>query len=323
VALIAAVVAIVVLALLVDSCQSSQRTSSLVDYNANVSGVMRHSDQTGHQVFSLLTSGAAARSLYTSLNAARQSAASQLNQAQRFSVPDGLAGAQRDVTLTLTMRRDAIGGIAGVIEPALGKRTSRDAISAMAADMARLYASDVVYKGYALPLIIGALHQDGIPIGGVGGQPVDAGQVVPDIRWLTPNFIASQLHVGGAQAGALAPGTHGHSLTSVTSGGVALQSGATLTAAQAAAFTVNFANTGQNTEKNVVCKVTLAPSTGGAADSGHDTVSSTTPGQASTCHVSLATPPAAGAYTVTATIQRVRGESDVVNNTRTYSVTVR
>jgi hypothetical protein len=220
------------------------------------------------------------------------------------------------------MRRDAIADIAGQIQAALGRQTSRDAVSAIAADMARLYASDVVYKAYALPLIVGALHSDGIAVSGGAGEPVDGGQILPDIRWLTPSFVASQLHAPGGQ-GPIGPGTHGDGLTSVTTGGVALHSGATLTAAQASSFTLTFSDTGQNAEKNVVCKVTLTPGAGGGRDSAQKTVPRTSPGRTSTCAVALATPPAAGAYTVTATVEPVPGETDVANNTLTYSVTVR
>ena len=54
-----------------------------------------------------------------------------------------------------------------------------------AADMARFYASDVLYKGYTLPSIAGALHAAGITVGGPDGEQLDAGQFLPDVQWVT------------------------------------------------------------------------------------------------------------------------------------------
>ena len=44
--------------------------------------------------------------------------------------------------------------------------------------MARFYASDVLYKDYTLPQIVGALHAAGITVGGPTGEP-STGAVPP------------------------------------------------------------------------------------------------------------------------------------------------
>ena len=62
-----------------------------------------------------------------------------------------MKGAQQNVMLAFQMRRDGIEQIASNIQEALGTSTSRDAINSIAAQMARFYASDVVYKDYADP----------------------------------------------------------------------------------------------------------------------------------------------------------------------------
>jgi hypothetical protein len=306
----------------------AQRTSALKDYNANVAAVIDQSQSTGRQFFSVLTSGAGAHSLYTSINQARESADGQLSQARAFGSPDGLSQAQQYLLLALRMRRDAMGGVAQQITPALGRRTARDAVTVIAAEMARLYASDVLYKDYSLPLIVGALHGDDIAVGGANGQQIQNEQIVPDLRWLTPAFVASQLHVGAAAGLApkkIAPGDHGHGLNSASIAGAALQSGAAynLPAGRAPTVTLNFTNLGQNTETGVVCKATLAPAGGGASYGGQAVVSKTTPKQTTTCSVPLHGAPKPGSYTLTATIQPVPGESDKANNTLTFPVAVR
>ena len=126
---------------------------------------------------------------------------------------------------------DGITNIAQQIQPALGTSTSKDAITAIAAEMARLYASDVVYKDYAAPEIAAALHAAGIAVGAPNGETIAGGQFVPDVEWVTPTFIATELHVSlpGAKTGKIAPGLHGHALNSVSVDGTTLQTGSTNT----------------------------------------------------------------------------------------------
>ena len=79
---------------------------------------------------------------------------------------------------------------------------------------------------------------------------------------------------------------------------------------------LNFANSGQNAETDVICKVTV----GGTNVAGQTTVPRTSSGQSYSCHVTLSSSPAAGSYTVKATVAPVPGEKNVSNNAQTYSV---
>ena len=85
------------------------------------------------------------------------------------------------------MRADGIRNIAGQVQPALQSQTSQDAVNTIAADMARFYASDVLYKDYSVPEIIGALRAAGITVGGLGGQQINSSQFLPSIDWLEPD----------------------------------------------------------------------------------------------------------------------------------------
>lgn len=320
------VVVVILIGVLVNSCQVNAYHSSLKDYDDNVDAVIQQSNATGRTFFSVLTGGGGARTVYTSLNQARDSAANQLGHARGFSVPDNLKQTQQRLLLALQMRHDAIADVAANIEQALGGQTSRDAINAIAADMAKLYGSDVLYKAYVLPYIVGALKQAGIAVGGLNGQPVEAGQFLPDVRWLTPSFVASKLKVNyqtPTNTGPIAPGLHGHALNSVSVAGTTLQTGSTntLTASPTPTFTLNFTNTGNNTETNVDCDITLAPTSGsGKSYSGHTVVAQTTAGQSLSCNVQLSSAAPAGSYTLTATIKPVPGEKNKNNNTMTFPV---
>ncbi len=323
VAAVALLIVVILIVLGVHSCQISARNSSLRDYANNVSSLIQQSNQTGAQLFSQLSGGGSASNVTTlqnQINETRVNADTELNHAQGLDVPDEMKGAQQNFLLTLQMRRDGVARIAGSIQQALGTSTSKDAINAVATDMARFYASDVVYKGYTTPLIAGALHSAGIAVGGANGVTIEGGQFLPDLGWLTPSFVATKLGTRlPSSSGKPAPGLHGHSLDSVSVGGTALQTGSTNTipANPAPTFTLTLTNGGQNTEHNVVCKVTV----GGTNVSGQTVIPQTTAGQQTTCQVPLSSPPTPGTYTVTANVAPVPGEKNVANNSQSFPVT--
>jgi hypothetical protein len=178
----------------------------------------------------------------------------------------------------------------------------------------------VVYKDYATHQIIAALRSNGIGVGGSNGETIEQGQFLPDIQWLLPSFVASKLHVRlPTKNGKPAPGLHGHSLDSVSVGTTTLQTGSTntLPASPAPTFTLHFTNGGQNTETNVVCKVSISAS----SISGQSIVPQTTPGESTTCQVQLSSAPSPGSYTVNATVEPVPGEKNTANNTLSFPVT--
>jgi hypothetical protein len=317
------VVLFILVVLGVHSCQVSARKSALQDYNANVVAVAQQSNATGRTFFSVLTASGNAHSKQTSLNQARVSADQELSKAKGFSVPDQAKTAQTNLVLALTMRRDALRDVAQNIQPALASSTSKDAVATIATEMARLYASDVLYKDYTLPAVLGALKSAGVAVTGPNAAQVEPGQFLPDIRWMTPTFVAAQLHATSATTGTTsnkkpAPGPHGHRLISVTVNGTTLTSGAsaTVSASPPPTFTLNFQNTGQSQETNVVCQVTVT-----SGVSGQTVVPQTTPGQQTSCNVPLSTAPPSGTYTVTARIERVPGEVSVTRNSQTFQIT--
>jgi hypothetical protein len=319
----AILIVLILIVLGVHSCQVSARNSALKNYNNNVASLIQQSDTLSSSIFRTLSHGGGssnAASLQTQLNEARLTADGQLSKVKGLSVPDEMRAANQDVVLAFQMRRDGIEQIAARIQEALGTSTNRDAVNAIAAQMARFYASDVIYKDYAVPLIIGAFKSAGIGVGGTNGQTIETGQFLPDISWMTPSFVAGKIgaHVPTPN-GKPAPGLHGHSLDSVSVGGNTLSTSSTNTigANPPPTFTFHFTNGGTNNETNVVLKVTIS----GSNVSGQTVVPQTTAGQSTTGQVTLSSSPPAGSYTVTATVQPVPGEKNSSNNTLTFPVT--
>ena len=97
----------------------------------------------------------------------------------------------------------------------------------------------------------------------VNGDIQDS-KFLPDLSWLQPSTVAERLDApaGSSTSGGddenVAPGLHGHGLVSVAVGDTTLQPGETanrIPAGSDIAFTVTFANQGENEERNVNVQV--------------------------------------------------------------------
>lgn len=315
---------IALIALGVQSCQVSEHDGALRSYTNTVSSAMAQSNETGVALFDQLDAGGGTGGpieLQTQIDQTRAQAQDELDRAERFSVPDEMHGAQQNLVLALQMRRDGIQAIADHIQPVLASSSNRAPLVAIAAAMARFYASDVVYTLYSAPQIASALHQAGIAVG-ANGEVIQSSQILPNLSWLAPSYIAAQLHVTApGLEGSVAAGTHGHALDSVSVAATTLKTTATntLPASPPPTFVLHFANTGQNNERNVVLTVTLS----GSSISGRTVVAQTVAGHAATAAVTLTSAPPAGTYQVTATVQKVAGEKNVQNNSLTFPVSFR
>jgi hypothetical protein len=316
----AVLVVIVLIALGVHGCEQSATSSALQDYTNNVSSLVRQSNATGSELFTVLAGAANAgnaTSVHESISRTLQSADNQLNSVKALSVPSQVAGPQQKLVLTFQMRADGIANIANDIEPALATSANIGAVNAIATQTARFYASDVLYKDYYVPEVYAALQANGTRFSGL-----PPGQFVPNVDWLVPADIANALHVtvpGLTTSTKVTPGTHGHQLNSVSVAGITLQTGSTnaIPAKPPPTFTLNFANSGSNNEANVVCQVTVT----GTNVKGQTVVPETTAGKSATCQVKLDSSPPTGTYSVVARIDKVPGEKILSNNFQTFPVT--
>ena len=225
-----ALLVFILLAIGVNSCRNSAKENGLKDYNRNVTAVIKDSDAAGRGPV---------------LRAAEQRPAPVLGPPppgqpaaragrRRSQAREGLrragdmTAAQRNLELVLGLRDEGLRRIAEQIPAALGRgQASTQAIGNISAQMQSFLASDVVYSQRVAPLI-----RDGLDNAGVSGQAIAGSRFIPDVSWLAPATVATKLGRGtGATAGAtgaVAPGLHGHGITSVTAGSVTLQPGGTI-----------------------------------------------------------------------------------------------
>jgi len=319
VAILAIIVIIVLIAVGIHSCQVSATNSALQDYTNSVSSLNARSAANGKALFTQLSEAAGSSnvtSVQNEINSVRNSEQKVYDDAKGVSVPDQVRTGNNLFLQALKMRVDGITGIGNQIQHVLSSTATQADVNAFATQTAKFYASDVLYKSYALPQIYGALHAAGTRF-----SPINGDQFLTYVDWVLPSFISQQLHVNvpGAQSSKPAPGLHGHSLTSVSANGTTLSEGGTNTVAASPipTFTFDFNNGGVNDEHNVKCKITI----NGTSVSGVGTVAKTVAHQNATCTAKLNAAPPTGTQTVVALIEKVPGETNMSNNSKTYTIT--
>lgn len=326
VALVALVIVLILIVIGVHSCSVSQANSALRNYNDSVASLIRSSNQNGDQVFSALASGINSNNATTvqqQVDDARLTASNQLNKAEGLGAPGAVSSGQQNLVSLMRMRRDGITNIASDLQQTLQSSTASNAVDSIAAEMARLYASDVLYKDYVLPNIVSALTQAGIAVGGANGEPIDPNQLLPNVQWVLPSYVAQQLKVSvpasTSTGGKAAPGSHGHALDGCSVGAAALSTttATTIPTGSSPTLTCTVTNDGQNTETNVVVKASIS----GTSITGQGAIPQTQPGQQYTVQIPLSSAPPAGTYEMTVTVQHVPGETTFTHNSKTFPVT--
>jgi hypothetical protein len=311
---------IIVIALGVKGCVSSQKENSLKAYNRDVTSVITSSDRdVGQALFKLLGSGSQqGQDLQVQVNQLRLAADEDARRARNFDVPDDMKAAHDKLLLTLDLRADGLRKIAADLPTALGRgQPAQNAVSRIAGNMQYFLASDVVYKARVAPLIKEALDDDGVT-----GQRIPDSQFMGNVGWLSAPFVAQRI---GASAGAPnqppAPGLHGHGLTSVAVGDNTLQPGGVVNRVPATGrvtFHVTFQNQGDNDENDVRVTVTVRGS--GKTMTARKTVAQTKAGSPSEVDIPLGQTPPIGTATVQVVVAAVRGEQKTDNNRQSYTV---
>jgi len=320
------VVVFLLLAFGVKGCLDSRKTNALKNYNRDVTAVIKESDQSVGKPFFQLMSNAQRRAsdLQVQVNQLRLAADEDVSRAKGFNPPGDMSPAQRNLELVLNLRADGLRKIANDIPVALGRgAASQAAINRIAGEMQGFLASDVVYSQRVAPLI-----KDTLDSNGVKGQQISGSQFMPNVSWLSPQFVANSFGKSSSSStatnGAPSPGLHGHGLVSTSVGTTVLQPAAPgvvnrVPASANVAFTVKFANQGDNDETNV--KVSLKVSGGGKNITQTKTISQTKAKTESTVTIPLGqAPPVGQATTVTVNVDKVPGETNTDNNHSTYTV---
>jgi hypothetical protein len=316
----AAVVAIIVLVLGINSCLDSRKQRAFEDYASDVRALVGGSSEISDRLFNLLSrpSRADALDVQTQVNAERAEAEQLVARARNTDHPDELNDANGWLVEALEFRADAIERIAAQLPAALGdERDSRDAVNSIAGQMQALLASDVIYLQRTIPELTGAYEAESIE------ERFPTDRFLPDLGWLDPDTVETRLgRISGGSDEAAAPGLHGTGLQTVSvqpSGTELNDSGVNrVPAGDRLTFDVTVQNQGESEETDVAVSISI---TNGKDLDVEQTIPRIAAGQEETVSIPLPEQPGTeGVSNVAVEVAPVPGEGTRDNNQARYQV---
>ena len=209
---------LIIIVLAVRAILNHQAIAGLKNYNAEVTTIVNDEQSIVRGPFFMELDGALGSSnpseVPTTLQQYVNLEDGYYHQAEDWSVPAQMVGAQTYFVEALGLRYEALQGIETQLPTAIGNGSQQThAIKLIAGEMEKLLASDVMYADRVAPLIEQALTRAGI-----SGQATPASQFLPDIGWLAPKDVAQRIlgFVPTSLGGTPATGTPGHELLGVS-----------------------------------------------------------------------------------------------------------
>jgi CARDB len=314
-ALGAGLIVLVLIVLGIKGCLDAQAHRALSDYARNVSQIVEETKQTSQSFFGKLAEPGelSVTEFNSEVNADRSAMDNYASRVEGLSAPGDMGKAQKALEFVYDLRAGAMDEIANEMSTALGEVGSQKAISVIAKQMQKLFASDVLYKAVVRPEINRVLAENGIE-----GDDVPESVVLPEgTKWLDPAAISSALGlVSGAGTGASTPGIHGLGLlgTSINGTSLASESTTAVAAEETPEVEVEVQNQGNSTENEVIVSAKVT-----GVGTLNQTISSIGAGETQTVVIPL-TPTPKGKVEVEVEVHAVPGEGITSNNKATYTV---
>lgn len=314
-ALFGGLIILVLLVLGVRGCLNARSDRQLEDYASNVTQIVEETKQTSSNLFGLLEDPGqlSVSDFQTEVRAQRGAVDGYLTRVNALNPPGDMSSAQNALELVYELRANAMNEISAQLPKALGQEGRTEAITAIAAQMQTLLASDVDYAAIVKPEIDQVLADNGIT-----DSDVPESQFLPNgIKWLDESTLDTALGAISGETTATTGGTHGTGLVSVSVDGNTLATDVptTVAASTAPEVEVQVMNQGDSDESDVT--VSVKAGDGPEQTQSIDTIA---PGETGSVTIPL-TPAPSGETQLVVTVQAVPGESITTNNTATYTVT--
>jgi CARDB len=311
-----ALVVLILIVLGVKGCLDARARGALSDYARNVEQIVNETNQTSKDFFTKLEDpGNLSVTEFTSeINADRSAMVNYASRVNGLSAPGEMSSAQKSLELVYVLRAAAMEQIANKMPTALAETGAPRAIAAIAREMQKLLAADVIYESVTRPEIDGQLADNGVE-----GDDVPKSTLLPDgTKWLDEGEVKTALgKVNGAASGeeTAGPGLHGLGLLAVRIGETELVAGApnTVVTEGTPEVEVEVQNQGESTENGITVVV--------IADGKETTqeIASLEAGASESAVVPL-TPAPEGVTTLEIEAEPVAGEHVTTNNEATYTV---
>jgi hypothetical protein len=304
----------------VKGCLDARANRALSDYARNVTQIVDETQQTSKSFFGKFEDPGklTVTDFVNEVQADRSAMDNYASRIDGLSAPGDMGRAQSNLEVVYELRSSAMDQIADKMSTALGDAGAQKAAAAIANQMKKLLASDVLYETVVRPEINGVLEANGIE-----GSEVPKSSFVPDgTKWLEESTISEALAAvsGSSAGGAATPGVHGLGLAGVSLNRTELNEGETTVVALGPEETpeveVQVQNQGESTENGVTVAVSV--------DGGHtltQDISSIEPGEIAEVTIPL-TPAPSGTVTIEVEVETVPGEQLTENNEAAYTVTI-
>lgn len=305
---------LILIVLGVKGCLDARAESELSDYADKVTEIVEETEQTSKDFFGNLEEpGRLSVTEFTAkVNADRSAMDNYASRVDGLGAPGDMKRAQQNLELAYELRVSAMNEIGEKMSTALGQAGAEKAMAAIAKQMQKLLASDVVYEQVVRPEIDGVLAAKGI-----SGHDVPKSSFLPDEKWLEASTVSSALGAISGNSGSASPGVHGLGLGTVSVNGSELVEGGSASVAgeEGVEVEVTVQNQGESTENGVTVSVTVEGSTlqGEIEEIGA--------GEEATATIPL-TPTPKGEVTLEVEVEPVPGETLTENNEATYTLLV-
>jgi hypothetical protein len=305
---------LILIVLGVKGCLNARKHRALSDYARNVTQIVEDTEQTSKRFFGKLEEPGelSVTEFVAEVNADRSAMDTSVSRVQGLGAPGDMGHAQTALELSYDLRGSAMNEISEQISTALGDVGSEKATSAIARQMEKLMASDVIYATVVRPEIDRVLADNGIE-----GDDVPESAFLPDeTKWLDENTVSSALSSVSGATGGETSGVHGLGLLGTSINGTELVADATtaVSSEETPEVEVEVGNQGESTENSVTVAVTVSGGT-----SLDQTLSSIGAGETQSVVIPLVPVPT-GNVTLEVEVQSVPGEQITSNNEATYTV---
>jgi CARDB len=304
---------LILLVLGVRGCLNARKERALKDYAGNVTQIVEETNQTSKSFFDKLSNpgSLSVTDFVAEVNADRSAMDNYVARVDSLDTPGDMDNAQRNLELVYDLRGSAMAEIADKVSTALGDVGAEKATTAIANQMGKLYASDILYATVVRPEIDAVLGDNGIE-----GEDVPESVFVPDSEWLDEDAIGEALAGVTGSSSADVSGVHGLELlaTSVNDTELTPEAPAAVPAEETAEVEVQVQNLGESTENGVTVSVSVDGGPPLQADIPSIEVSET-----ASVNIPL-TPTPSGEVTLEVKAEPVPGEELTENNEATYTV---
>jgi hypothetical protein len=305
-------IVLILIVLGVKGCLDARAHRALSDYANDVTQIVDETDQTSKAFFGKLAEPGdlSVTDFVAEVNADRSAMDNYASRVDGLSAPGDMSRAQNALELTYELRSSAMTEIASRMPTALGDAGSAKAVAAIARQMRKLLASDVLYATIVRPEINGVLAANGIE-----GSDVPESVFLPeDTKWLEEDSISAAISAVSGSSGGATPGVHGLGLAGVSINGVELgEEVVSVSAEETAEVEVEVENQGESTENGVNVTVSVE----GAEL--QESIEEIGAGEVATATIPLTSTPS-GEVTLEVKVDTVPGEQVSENNEASYTV---